>query len=394
MSVVDILQGLKDHAAESEANGGAVAHARLLEGIHQLRLAAETPAEKLMRMRFEINGHLCVRLAIEYGLLQAIAAMKGSNITAAGLAQETGCDELLIIRIMRLVTYQGICKETGYASYASNDTTEAITTKGFMGGEKHHTDLGFAVGSKLVEQKRKEGLHQFPEGPGERSPFEYTFGMPLFEYLKHDQEQKEAFHDYMAARRDPRAPQWFQIYPAIEQLSDGLKADNDAALVVDIGGGFGHELSKFQQSFPNLLGKLILQDLQVTFDGLQTKPKGIQLMPYDFFTEQPVRGSRLYFFRNIMHDWSDKKCRAILSNTVKAMDPKYSRILIDDYVLPDTGADLRAASMDVLMMIFASGMERTRHQWEELLGSVGLEIVKVWSHEAGVESVIEAKMRD
>lgn len=217
--------------------------------------------------------------------------------------------------------------------------------------------------------------------------------MPIFEYLNHDQEQKEAFDDYMAARRDPNAPQWFQVYPAKEQLANGMNAGNDGALVVDVGGGFGHEIAKFKEANPDVPGRLILQDLQVTFNNLESKPEGIELMPYDFFTEQPVKGARAYFFRNIMHDWSDKKCAAILSNTVKAMDPVHSRILIDDYVLPDTGADMRAASMDFLMMLFASGMERTKHQWQQLLESVNLEIVKIWTHEAGVESIIEAKVR-
>lgn len=40
---------------------------------------------------------------------------------------------------MRLVTYTGVCDETAYATYMSNDTTAAITTKGFIGGEKHQS---------------------------------------------------------------------------------------------------------------------------------------------------------------------------------------------------------------------------------------------------------------
>lgn len=41
--------------------------------------------------------------------------------------------------MMRLVTYTGVCDETAYATYLSNDTTAAITTKGFIGGEKHQS---------------------------------------------------------------------------------------------------------------------------------------------------------------------------------------------------------------------------------------------------------------
>jgi hypothetical protein len=41
------------------------------------------------------------------------------------------------------------------------------------------------------------------------------------------------------------------------------------------------------------------------------------------------------------------------------MDPEYSTLLIDDYVLPNTGAELRAAEMDILMWLHTSGLERT-----------------------------------
>ena len=95
-----------------------------------------------------------------------------------------------------------------------------------------------------------------------------------------------------------------------------------------------------------------------------------------------------------MHDWSDTKCKDILSNIVPSMDKQYSRILIDDYVIPNTGASVRGASMDILMLLFASGIERTQHQWERLLNSVGLEIVRIWQPKIGEESVIEAKVKD
>lgn len=312
---------------------------------------------------------------------------------------------------MRLVTYVGVCEEIGYGSYGSNDTTKFITTKGMIGGEKHQsvkvriaarfltdihsTDLLFPVGGNLVELIRTDRLHMFPEGPNEKSPFEHTFGKPLFEFMSQNAEQKEAFDDYMAARRHVNAPQWFEIYPAKDRLGSELKDDKDAALVVDVGGGQGHEISKFQKRFSHLRGRLILQDLPETFTHLDPAPDHVELMSHDFFREQPVKGARIYFLRQIMHDWPDKKCATILANIAKAMDPEYSRLLIDDYVLPDTGAKRREAGMDFLMMLFASGMERTRHQWEQLLDSVGLQIVKIWypAEGRGEEPVIEAKLR-
>lgn len=105
-------------------------------------------------------------------------------------------------------------------------------------------------------------------------------------------------------------------------------------------------------------------------------------------------GARAYYFRNICHDWPDEACRQFLSNTARSMKRGYSRLLIDDYVLPNTGAPIRGSSMDFLMMCFCSGIERTRRQWEDLLEECGLEIVKVWGLRTDYEQVIEAKLKE
>lgn len=73
------------------------------------------------------------------------------------------------------------------------------------------------------------------------------------------------------------------------------------------------------------------------------------------------------------------------------MDPEYSTLLIDDYVLPDTNVKLRGAEMDILMWMHTSGVERTERHWHALCNSVGLEIVNIWSADKGEESVIEIK---
>jgi hypothetical protein len=76
------------------------------------------------------------------------------------------------------------------------------------------------------------------------------------------------------------------------------------------------------------------------------------------------------------------------------MEKGFSRILIDDYVLPNTKAPIRGSSMDLLMMMFLSGIERTERQWNTLLDRCGLEIVKIWKTRSDYESVIEAKLKE
>ena len=75
------------------------------------------------------------------------------------------------------------------------------------------------------------------------------------------------------------------------------------------------------------------------------------------------------------------------------MKPGYSRLLIEDLVLPDQGADMRQASVDLTMYLMPEGIERTVAQWKTLLESAGLVIIKIWSEESGMESVIEAELK-
>lgn len=75
------------------------------------------------------------------------------------------------------------------------------------------------------------------------------------------------------------------------------------------------------------------------------------------------------------------------------MEKEYSILLIYDYVMPETGAPIRAAAMDVQMMYLFAGMERTESQWKVILDASGLEMVQVWHSVGQSESVIEARLK-
>ena len=70
----------------------------------------------------------------------------------------------------------------------------------------------------------------------------------------------------------------------------------------------------------------------------------------------------------------------------------YSRLLIEELVLPDRGADMRQASVDINMYFVPEGIERSAGQWKVLLEQAGLQIVKIWSDGSGMESIIEAEL--
>ena len=73
------------------------------------------------------------------------------------------------------------------------------------------------------------------------------------------------------------------------------------------------------------------------------------------------------------------------------MRPGYSKLLVNENVVPDVGAAWSITSMDWLMMALGAVRKRTEKQWRGLLGQAGLTVTGVWTYEQGTESLIEAE---
>ncbi len=79
------------------------------------------------------------------------------------------------------------------------------------------------------------------------------------------------------------------IYPFEAELSK-IPTEDDTVLVVDIGGGMGQATRQIKQLCPNVKGRLILQDREVVTSKLTEEIPGVEVMGYDFFTPQPIKG--------------------------------------------------------------------------------------------------------
>ncbi|KAF5681383.1 O-methyltransferase B [Fusarium denticulatum] len=144
-----------------------------------------------------------------------------------------------------------------------------------------------------------------------------------------------------------------------KDATDGFEKSNDSALLVDIGGSFGHDIGEFCRKFPDALGRLILQDLPVVIDQITSLDNKIERMKYDFYTEQPIKGARAYYMHSVLHDWSDETCLKILSQVKAAMKPGYSKLLINENVIPNTGSQWEATALDIMMLTLLASRERT-----------------------------------
>lgn len=161
-----------------------------------------------------------------------------------------------------------------------------------------------------------------------------------------------------------RGKYWFEIYPVAEKLNSA----SDRTLLVDIGGGVGHDVIAFKKRFPEMSGELVLQDLPQVIGSIDgALPDGIAAIGHDMFEPQPIRGAKAYYLRTVLHDWPDKQALEALARIREAM-AEDSVLLIFEHTTPDTlEVPIVPASLDIQMMEVFSSLERTEEQWVSLL---------------------------
>lgn len=70
----------------------------------------------------------------------------------------------------------------------------------------------------------------------------------------------------------------------------------------------------------------------------------------------------------------------------------HSYLVINDFILPDTGCGLLQSQWDLMMMVLLSSMERTETQWKTLLESADLSIEGMYSPPGDGQGIIVATL--
>ena len=158
-----------------------------------------------------------------------------------------------------------------------------------------YTDLSsFDFGAKCLI-----ALPQYFKTHGYKCPQDATAGLfqqvfrtnlPAFEYWATLPGVMQTFNIYMTANQSSR-PSWIDWYPIEEGLLRGIKADENAVVMIDIAGGRGHYLAAFRERFPHIKGRFILQEVPDVIDDIQNLDSSIERMKHDMFEPQPVKGN-------------------------------------------------------------------------------------------------------
>jgi len=102
----------------------------------------------------------------------------------------------------------------------------------------------------------------------------------------------------------------------------------------------------------------------------------------------------VYYLRNILHDWPDQKCLEILASVRPSMVAGRSVLIVDELVVPEVGASLREAQLDIDMMVHTAGAERTEREFRQLLSDAGFDVKRVRRYGTDRnDSLIEAVLK-
>ena len=107
----------------------------------------------------------------------------------------------------------------------------------------------------------------------------------------------------------------------------------------------------------------------------------------DFFSEVPALGD-VYLLRKVIHDWDDERARRILGTCRSAMT-EGSRLLLLEMVVPTGNTPAYAKLLDLLMLVYAGGRERTEAEYRDLLMSAGFSMKRIVPTASAI-SIIEA----
>jgi C-methyltransferase len=144
--------------------------------------------------------------------------------------------------------------------------------------------------------------------------------------------------------------------------------------IADIGGGRGHLLRAVLDTAPTAEG--ILFDLPEVINTVRdVGQQRLTVVAGDFFVDAiPVADA--YVLMEVLHDWADQECIAIL-NAIRRAAPANSTLLIVEGVIPEERTDPRALTLDIIMLTVTGGRERTAAQFSALLDRAGFHLNRV-----------------
>ena len=291
--------------------------------------------------------------------------------SAEDLASKSGTDPQALYRLMRATACvgvlaegpDGIFSETPTSAVLRRNANPSLRAFAIMGGREWH-----ARGWSYLEHCVRTGDQALDK----------IYGIPVFEFLTQHPEEGRIFHDAMTALSMTDSPAVAAAYDF-----DGIHS------IVDVGGGHGLLLATILAKNPQMKGTLY--EVPHVVEGCRNGPlKPVMdrctLASGDMFSSVPA-GSDAYIMKHIIHDWPDDLCIKILAACRKGVNPGGKLLVVDNVIQP--GNDFAPGKfLDLQMLIFPGGRERTEKQFRDLFAAAGWKLTRIIPT-AAADSIVE-----
>jgi SAM-dependent methyltransferase len=330
---------------------------------------ASPPPATLLQMMTGYWVSQALHVAAKLGIVDLLA---DGPVDCEDLALATNTHAPSLRRVLRALASVGVFTEVSPGSFALTPLAELLRTE--TPGSMRALAIMYAE-----EQYRAWGelLHSVRTG---ETAFEQQFGMGYFEYLAQHPESDRVFNEAMTG--------WtHQLVGAVVDTYDFSACKT----VVDVGGGYGALLAAILQNNSGMRG--ILFDLPHVVASAEEQLAATEVADRctfvggDFFAEVPAGGDA-YVLSQILHDWDDERCVAILGNCRQVI-PDHGKLLVVELVLPPGDEPFLGKWLDLHMLVLLGGRERTAAEYNTLFRAAGFELARVVPTPPG-PSVVEA----
>jgi hypothetical protein len=296
--------------------------------------------------------------------------LRSEPLASEAVAEAVGARAPLLRRVLRALVAAGVFIELEDGRFATNDAGSALRAD----APGRVRDVVINFGEEMY-RSFGELLHTVRTG---ETAFDFIYGAPVFEYYAANPDAEASGAARMLARTLPVASEF--------AASDVLR---DARTLVDVGGGTGTLLAKVLSHRPKMRGVLFERPGMLELAGVYLAEQGLadrsDLVEGDFFVSVPAGGD-LYVLKSVLHDWDDDRCVAILRSCRAAMDDT-ARLAIIDLLVPErmtsSGPAVSAGLLDLIMLAYAGGRERTEAELTQLLKQANLRLVSTTPLAAG-----------
>lgn len=285
-------------------------------------------------------------------------------LTAAEIASRTATDPDAMSRTMRAAVAMGLFVRDRDGRFANNRLSRGL-----------RTDDAYSVRSFAEYFGSGSNMSAWLDFRGTLrtggSAFDRVHGKSIWEWFEDHPDEREMFAQCMMTMTLAQAPGIAAAYPWSELRS-----------VCDVGGGRGTLVSELLVQHAHLVatlcdapGVLELARPLLADRGVAAR---VRYAPGSFFEPLPG-GSDAYVLKNVLHDWNDERCLAILRNCRAAMGPGTKLLVIEAIVggEPDAFSSLGALADLQMMVVCEGGRERSRADFERLLEASGFRLGRV-----------------